>query len=475
MAEAPARRKTFAPRRSITAEACGPRAGSPPPPDSYVRRGASMTRLKNTAVVVLTIQLLAGALSPLVPQTHAGDSGAAVKETAEWNQDDDAATPRGLRFRLSEGAEESEQRPTVTASPAPAEKLSEAETASVLQRLPPLKAEDEDGQDFNLRERSLPAPRTGQTALASFPSSEVRAAPDASASGPLQVLRQSPAGAVPLASQVTASFSQPMVAVTAQAEASETVPVRLSPQPEGRWRWLGTKTLLFDAAGERLPMATEFTATVPAGTRSANGGVLRESVTWKFSTPPPGLKTKHPQVGPVRRDAIIFLEFDQRIDPAAVLRTVKARAGAASLKLRLATDDEIAGDESVKYLSRAAVAGRWLALRAADAGGGVGEALPANAGVAVTVGPGTPSAEGPRVTAQAQEFSFRTYGPLRVSGQTCGWDARCTPFDEWRVTFTNPLDAQAFSKSQVRITPELPDAKVEHYGNTVSVQGAKRG
>ncbi len=437
-----------------------------------------MTHLRSAIAWLLVIQLTLSALMPPGVKVHARELGESVEEINEMSQTGvtgDGTTPQGLRFRLSEGVEESEQRPAATSSPAPATKLSEGEVARVLQRLPPLKVEESDEQDFNLRERSLPAPRTGRTVLAAFPAKESREAPDAATGGALQVLRQSPTGEVPLAPQVSATFSQPMVAVTSQGEAAEVVPVRLSPQVAGRWRWLGTKTLLFDPEGERLPMATEFTATVPAGTRSASGGALREAVTWKFSTPPVQLKTKYPEGGPVRRDAIIFMEFDQRVDPTAVLRTIRLSSGATNLKIRLATDEEINADETVKRLAGAAVKGRWLAVRAVDAGGDVRTALPGAAGITVTVGPGTPSAEGPRVTAKAEEFSFRTYGPLRVSAHECGWSKRCTPFDQWRITFTNPLDAQAFDKSQVRFSPELPDAKIEIYGNTLHVQGVKRG
>ena len=52
-----------------------------------------------------------------------------------------------------------------------------------------------------------------------------------------------------------------------QAEAEKVQPAELRPLPPGgRWRWVGTKTLLFEVE-PRLPMATEYSVTVPAGTR----------------------------------------------------------------------------------------------------------------------------------------------------------------------------------------------------------------
>ncbi|HYH86968.1 MAG TPA: Ig-like domain-containing protein, partial [Pyrinomonadaceae bacterium] len=434
-----------------------------------------MKRQKALALILL-FQIVFSSIAPLAPRAYAGNMNADAGNIyeAEPAADDETATRKGLRFRLSEGAEQAEKAgPQATV--AQATKLSESETARVLERLPPMKVEASDEQDFALRERSLPAPRAGATVLQAFPSVDERRAPDEGAGGEVKVLRYSPQGDVPLAPQLSLTFSQPMVAVTSQEEAARTVPASLSPLPAGRWRWLGTKTLIFDPADERLPMATEYTVTVPAGTRSANGGATKTPVAWKFSTPPPKLTRRFPENVPVRRDAIIFLEFDQRVDPGAVLRTVSVRGGAAALRVRLATDVEIAADENVKRLANGAVKGRWLALRAVSAGGEAREALPPDSGITVTVGPGTPSAEGPRTTTAAQSFSFRTYGALRVTNHQCGWNKTCTPFDHWRITFSNPLDLEAFAESQVKIEPAVPDVKISIYGSEMYINGAKRG
>ncbi|MBC7909414.1 MAG: hypothetical protein H7Y30_02875, partial [Pyrinomonadaceae bacterium] len=53
---------------------------------------------------------------------------------------------KGLRFRLSQGAEQSES--AVVSSVAPASPLSDSETQNVLKRLPPIKATETDEQDF---------------------------------------------------------------------------------------------------------------------------------------------------------------------------------------------------------------------------------------------------------------------------------------------------------------------------------------
>jgi uncharacterized protein YfaS (alpha-2-macroglobulin family) len=434
-------------------------------------------RLKNIIALFLTLQLLFGSFTQPARRVYAKGMNEDVRTDAASDEEDDsrdAQARKGLSFHLSEGAEESGASATRPA-PARAEKLSDADTARVLQRLPPLKVDESDAREFALREKSLPPPRVGATVLNAFPSDEERRAPDADAGGELRVLRYSPRGDVPLAPQLSVTFSQPMVAVTSQEDAARTQPVRLSPQPPGRWRWLGTKTLVFDPEGQRLPMATEFTVSVPEGTHAAAAGATKSAITWKFSTPAPKLLSKYPADVPARRDAVIFLAFDQRVDPEAVLRTVRVTAGGRALRLRLASAAEVNADRNMKALARSAGDGRWLALRAVGDNGEASDALPPDSGVNVSVGPGTPSAEGPRTTTTAQAFSFKTYGALRVTGHQCGYEKRCSPQDAWQVNFSNPLDREAFDPAQVKIEPEIPNAQVNVYGQTLYINGSKRG
>jgi alpha-2-macroglobulin len=136
--------------------------------------------------------------------------------------------------------------------------------------------------------------------------------------------------------------------------------------------------------------------------------------------------------------------------------------------LRAATDAEIQSDERVRELVKSAQPGCWLAFRVApDSSVNAETPLPAATAFIVTVGPGTPSAEGPRVTAEAQRFKFRTHGTLRFVKRECGYGDGCGPYDDWIIEFSNPLDADAFDPKQIRVEPELPGLKAEVYGNTL--------
>ena len=89
-----------------------------------------------------------------------------------------------------------------------------------------------------------------------------------------------------------------------------------------------------------------------------------------------------------------------------------------------------------------------------------------------------PSAEGPRVNTAPQSFSFRTFGPLRVTEHRCGWREGCSPFDPWTIKFSNPIDGSMFQQSQVRVE-EISAGKKSHqvslksavYDDTLNIGG----
>ena len=117
---------------------------------------------------------------------------------------------------------------------APATSLSNVETEAVLKRLPQIKSETSDETEFALRMQSLPPPRTGVTVMQPFPAANEVAPPDSTTAETLEVVRYSPEGEVPIAPNLSVTFSQPMVAITSQEEAAKYVPVKLAPEP--RWK-----------------------------------------------------------------------------------------------------------------------------------------------------------------------------------------------------------------------------------------------
>ena len=380
--------------------------------------------------------------------------------------------PDGLKFRLSEGVEGAEKREK--AQLPSTDPLGDPN--GVLKRLPAIKSDPNDQTDFAKRVGSLPAPKTGQRIPVKFPSDEMRNPPGAGGSQTLEVLRHSPDGEVSLAPDLSVTFSQPMVAVTSPEQAAQYAPVELSPQVDGRWRWLGTKTLMFDT-DKRFPMATQFTARVPAGTKSANGQTLQKDVVWTFTTPPPKVEQMLPQNQIVRRNALMFVQFDQAIDPDAVLRTISVVGQGKRLPLRLATQAEMDADGSIAYYAKQAQPGRWLAFRAVNREGGAENALPAASPITVTVEKGTASAEGPLTTKTAQAFSFQTYSPMHFQGGYCGWrdNKNCSPFESWYLEFNNSIEASKFTKEMIHVEPPVEGLNIYPSGNYVYLTGYKKG
>ncbi|HVQ36142.1 MAG TPA: Ig-like domain-containing protein, partial [Pyrinomonadaceae bacterium] len=422
-------------------------------------------KLKPSLALILIWMILL----PSLPQTSI--------HLAVGQEVDKAGDSNGLRFRLSEGTENvgaSAPSPTVAAT---ATALSEADTNKLLARLPALKPEEGDTVDFKLRDRSLPPPRAGETIQAAFALPATSAPPPPiKTTAPLEVTRFTPEGEVAIAPMLSVTFSQPMVAVSSQNEAAANVPVTLTPQPKGRWRWLGTQTLVFqpEAEGGRLPMATAYTLNIPAGTKSALGNALPVAKTFSFATPAPTLRTSHPQGQSQPRDPLMFLGFDQRIDAAKVFASLKLQPTIPGLQLRLATAEEIKADKSISELAKQAPEGRWLVVRAVGADGSTKNALPSDTNISVTLPAGTPSAEGPRVTAKDQSFGFKTFGPLRVVETQCGYQKRCSPFDSMFLAFSNQLDTDSFQPGQVKVTPEIPGAKITASYNRIQIEGFKR-
>ena len=166
---------------------------------------------------------------------------------------------------------------------------------------------------------------------------------------------------------------------------------------------------------------------------------------------------------------MFLIAFDQRIDPEAVLRTIQVTAGGQAVSTRLATSDEVEADKAASRLADRAGEGRWLAFVAE-------EPLPADTSISVTIGPGTPSAEGSRVTKEAQYYEFRTYAPLRIVDHDCSWYGdECPPLAPFFIEFNNPIDVDAYDESMLQIEPALPDATVDVVGNTITIRGTTTG
>ena len=392
------------------------------------------------------------------PPTTAVDSGQPT--------DGGRTGPKGiLGVRLSPG--EPSTTNTTTTPLVDGTALEGADVDQIVGRLPQW-ADGSLGEEFRWPTASLVRPQTGTTVDVAFPAAETSDPPPVE-TGPLQVVRYQPEGEVTIAPFVTITFDQPMVplATLGQLDAAD-VPATISPAIDGRWQWIGTRTLRFDANSDtvdRLPMATEYRVEVPAGTRSAAGTELAEAVSFEFATPPVTVDSLTPTGDNLALTPVFVAGFDQRVDQAAVLATVTLDADGERRQIRLATEAEIEADEIARQRVGQVPEGRWLAFRAVDP-------LPTDAPIEIEISPGTPSAEGPLTTTEAAGFSARTYPPLRVTDVGCDYGAKCPPGTSLSIWFNNPLDLVTFDPGTIRIDPPIEGKRIDASGTQIYVSGA---
>ena len=138
---------------------------------------------------------------------------------------------------------------------------------------------------------------------------------------------------------------------------------------------------------------------------AARGLTLAAAERWTFNTPPPTLVDSYPRSGPTGLTPVIYVELDQAVDAAEVIRLVQVTGNAKPVEVRAATEEEIRADRNVRVVSEKAQAGRWVALEAK---------APLAPGTVYTVRlpPGLPSAEGPRRTEKEQVFAFAAEGDV---------------------------------------------------------------
>ncbi len=322
---------------------------------------------------------------------------------------------------------------------------------------------------FKRPPESIPRPRAGATITRPFGGAPAPA-PKPTNDGPLRVLRYQPVGDVNIAPDLSVTFNQPMVPLGTLAQlAHAAIPLKVTPALKGRWRWIGTRTLRFEFTGavDRLPMATSYTVTIPAGTKSQTGHTLKDAVQWTFRTPAPNVLNFAPEKTTVDTAQVFIATFDQRIDPAAVIRTITLTADGKKVAIRKATATEIAADERVRQIADDAQTGRWVAFRPVAS-------MANGAALSISIGPRTPSAEGPRTTEKPSVHTAVTYSALKVTDTNCGYGQGCRPGSGFSVTFNNALDPKAFRPSAVKLEPAVPGASIGVSGNTLTMNGATK-
>lgn len=436
------------------------------------RRGAALAASLAMVVVAAGVWIGSDGSSP----TRATASRAPSTPTSPASTTSTAANPPSTQpavqvqpagLKLSAGRGKPATAPVAVVAGKP---LDGREIAAVVDRLPAWTGNNALPQPFRWPVQTIRTPPAGKSVALAFPGAGATAKPDPTPTGPLQVLRMQPQGAVSVAPFISITFNQPMVPVATVGQlAAGRVPATITPKLAGTWQWIGTSTLRFAADSkmvDRLPMATDFTVTVPAGTRSAGGTTMAGAATAGFSTPAPTVQHFQPTGPGMALDPVFVAVVDQRVDPPAVLGRVTLSAGGTSWPVRLATPAEVAADPGAAQLVSTAPAGRVVAFRPV-------RPLPVDQAMTLTFGAGIPSAEGPRTTTKPVAFSGHTYAALALVKADCGYGGGCQPSVPLTLTFDNTIDSKSFDPKAIQISPAIPGgASVTASGETIVVQGA---
>ena len=168
---------------------------------------------------------------------------------------------------------------------------------------------------------------------------------DPAAQGPLQILRTAPIEKAPgLVGTVSAVFNQPMVPLASIDDLRlERSPLSITPQPPGKFRWLGTQMIAFEPEG-RMPFSTTYTAAVAAGETSTTGAELGKRVQWQFSTPLLEVERASPSPDDTADlDTLVVVVFNQDIQADRLGAALKFSGGGQQVAVQVVRPADYGG------------------------------------------------------------------------------------------------------------------------------------
>ncbi len=256
--------------------------------------------------------------------------------------------------------------------------------------------------------------------------------------GPLKVAFVSPEGAVGLVTEVNVVFDRPVHPLGVVSDGP--APFVLTPAVPGSYRWVGSRAAVFTSE-KRLPFATAFTIEVPAGLAAIDGTRLEAAQHFAFETRRPTLQSSIPSDGEDGKplDTMLRLSFDQVVTPAALRAAAKLELIGSKNQTAIPFDVEVDPKQP-----------RALTVRPK-------RALGPHSTVAITLGAGLHSVEGPLEAGQERTVTFRTYNPLALNELSCSRlhdGSPCDADSSVSLVFNNSVKLSTLV-GKVHITPDV--------------------
>lgn len=265
---------------------------------------------------------------------------------------------------------------------------------------------------------------------------------------------------VPTDVRLTMVFDRPMIPLTqVQGKASEARLANwnatISPAVEGRWRWLGTTSIIYVPDTSFAP-ATRYTVSVPAGITTVNGEETTEDFSWSFETPRPQAQytrsaEDHGRYGP---NSNIQIDFNLPMDLASIndhLSFTRIGEPGAESTSPLALEDGELPEGSQKISVKNA---RYLVIESEDGDETRTESiviepssnLDFNSQYRLVISEGVKATDGNLGSIGDYTSSFQSAGPLSVD---------FAEYEYYRLEFdfSNPVDGETM-RNNISISPE---------------------
>lgn len=274
--------------------------------------------------------------------------------------------------------------------------------------------------------------------------------PSGGVKGELKVLSATPKGLTRNPSEAGALvvvFDRPMVSLETLPEEKGSSFLKIAPSVRGKHRWLGTRALAF-TPDERLPFATRFEVTVPAGTCSLDGYCLSANHVWEFRTVRPRVVRSFPVDGQknLKPDTKILVAFNQSVDEDRAAASIEivgvdSDGKASSVGFGVSHPSEkLLREEEIK-----AAPGEVLLIEPRTP-------LKPDLVYAVEVAADLRGTEGPLGSDETHAFKFETFKTFRFESFNAA--AGHDPGQPLKFQFSNPVAYTEFLKG-VRFEPEV--------------------
>ncbi len=234
-------------------------------------------------------------------------------------------------------------------------------------------------------------------------------------------------------SKITVMFDRPLVALTTLDELNKKpIPLTISPSVKGTGKWLGTSAFQF-APDTRFDYSTTYTATVPAGVKTLDEGVLENPYTFTFTTPKVEFVGDFPEV--ITSTDPVVLPFSQEVNLDSVREHVSVRTNEndTSFKAKYQVRKEDYADTDGSHKTREIEDKKVVEISPESGSWGYDNKLN------FEVKAGISGLEGTLSTVSAKAVTIAT-GKFVASTPDDLNDARYTPLGSYMFQFGEPVD-----------------------------------